>query len=80
MARSKQSQKRHRTDQVRRMNNRSKMSRLRTAIKRTKEAESVEEKRKAYCVAQKLLDKAGRARLLHPNKAIRLKKKLVKQI
>ena len=70
--------KRHRTDAVRRMRNRSKMSRLRTAMRRVREASTPEEKEQAWRAAQSLLDKAGRTRLLHPNRVKRIKTSLTK--
>lgn len=76
MARSKQSVKRHRTDGIKRMRNRMKMSRLRTAMRKVREASSPEEKEAAWNRAQSLLDKAGRSRLVHPNKVRRIKSKL----
>ncbi len=68
--------KRHRTDAVKRMRNRMKMSRLRTAMRRVSEASTPEEREEAWRKAQSLLDKAGRTRLLHPNKVKRIKTSL----
>ena len=76
MARSKQSLKRRRTDIVKAKRNRSKMRELRSAMRRVRDAETVEEKAAAFKKAQSLLDKAGRKRLIHPNKARRLKSSL----
>lgn len=73
MARSKQSLKRLRTDAVKNERNHRKLRRLRTALKKVKAAETPEEKEAAARAAQSLLDKAGRIRLIHPNKAKRLK-------
>lgn len=73
MARSKQSLKRHRTDAVKNERNHRKLRRLRTALKKVKAADTPEEKTAAVKAAQSLLDKAGRTRLIHPNKAKRLK-------
>jgi small subunit ribosomal protein S20 len=70
--------KRHRTDAAKRMRNRSKMSRLRTAMRRVREASTPEEKEKAWRTAQSLLDRAGRTRLLHPNRVKRIKTSLTK--
>ncbi|MBN1434410.1 30S ribosomal protein S20 [Candidatus Fermentibacterales bacterium] len=78
MARSRQSLKRHRTDQVRRLRNRGKMSRLRTALKRVREADTEEKRKQAHAEAQRLLDRAGRTRLVHPRKARRLKSRISK--
>ena len=56
--------------------NRSGLRALRTAMRKVREAESPEEREKAYRKAQSMLDAAGRKRLVHPNKAARLKGKL----
>jgi len=53
--------------------NRSNLKKLRTALKKVKAAITPEEKTEASRVAQSLLDKAGQSRLIHPNKAKRLK-------
>ncbi len=76
MARSKQSVKRHRTDMEKRLRNRSKLNRLRTALRRASETEVSEEKAEAMKKAQSLLDKAGRTRLVHPNKARRIQSRM----
>lgn len=73
MARSRQSLKRLRTDRVKNERNHRKLRRLRTALKKVEAAETPEEKSAAVRTAQSLLDKAGRTRLIHPNKARRLK-------
>ncbi len=77
MARSKQSVKRHRTDGIKHERNHRKLRRLRTALKKVKAAETPEEKAAAVKTAQSLLDKAGRTRLMHPNKARRLKSRVL---
>jgi small subunit ribosomal protein S20 len=53
--------------------NRSNLKRLRTALKKVKAALTPEDKIVASREAQSLIDKAGRTRLIHPNKANRLK-------
>jgi len=73
LARSKQSLKRLRTDAVKKERNHRKLRRLRTALKKVQAAETPEEKEAAVKTAQSLLDRAGRTRLIHPNKANRLK-------
>ena len=70
--------KRHRTDAAKRMRNRMKLSRLRTAMRRVREASTPEEKETAWRAAQSLLDRAGRTRLLHPNRVKRIKTSLSK--
>ena len=77
MARSKQSLKRLRTDAEKNERNHRKLKRLRTAIKKVKAAETPEERKEAVQLAQSLIDKAGRTRLMHPNKANRLKSRVL---
>lgn len=78
MARSRQSLKRRRTDEVKARRNRSSLRALRTAMRRVREAESQEEREEAYRKAQSMLDAAGRRRLIHPNRAARLKSSLTR--
>jgi len=65
--------KRNRTDAIKARRNQSKMRALRTAIRNVREAEKPEDKIEAVNKANSLIDKAGRTRLIHPNKAARLK-------
>jgi small subunit ribosomal protein S20 len=60
--------------------NRRKRSTLRTAIKRVRQAESADEAREAFQKATVLIDRAAGKRLMHPNKAARLKSRLQKHI
>jgi small subunit ribosomal protein S20 len=76
LARSRQSVKRHRTDIEKRLRNRSKLNRLRTALRRASETEASEDRTAALRKAQSLLDKAGRSRLVHPNKARRIQSRM----
>lgn len=76
MARSRQSVKRHNTDIEKRLRNRSKLNRLRTALRRVVEATGTEEKADVMKKAQSLLDKAGQTRLVHPNKARRIQSRM----
>jgi small subunit ribosomal protein S20 len=71
-----------RTNKIREERNKAARSRLRTAIKKvrlsdTADAEGTEA---SYLQAKSLLDRAARKRLIHPNKAARLKSKLAKAI
>ena len=68
--------KRLRTDRERNRRNKSRLSRMRSAIRKFKEAEGDEQRREAYREAQSLIDDAGRDHLIHPNKARRLKSRL----
>lgn len=76
MARSRQSRKRLKTDRERHLRNKSRLSRMRSAIRKVKEAEGEEERQEAFRTAQALIDQAGRDHLIHPNKARRLKSRL----
>ncbi|MCK5034482.1 MAG: 30S ribosomal protein S20, partial [Candidatus Sabulitectum sp.] len=48
-----------------------------TAIKKVNAAETPEARQEAVKLAQSLIDKAGRTRLMHPNKAKRLKSRVL---
>lgn len=72
----KSAEKRMRTQKLREERNRAKRSRLRTAIKRVRLADSSEAAESAFAEAKSLLDRAGARRLIHPNKAARLKSQL----
>lgn len=72
MPRTKSAQKQMRQARSRTARNRSQRSALRTALK---QARSTAESRPE---AVKLLDRAARKRLIHPNKAARLKSQLAK--
>ena len=56
--------KRLRTDRVRRNRNKSRLSRMRSAIRKVAEAEGDDEKQAAYREAQSLIDSAGRSNLI----------------
>lgn len=60
--------------------NRAKRSRLRTAMKRVREADDAETAREHLSRAYKLLDRAATRRLMHPNKANRLKGQLARHV
>jgi len=60
--------------------NRKKRSRLRTAIKRVRDATSTEEGRQFLQEASVLIDRAAGKRLMHPNKAARIKSRLSKHV
>jgi small subunit ribosomal protein S20 len=78
LARSTQSEKVHRSDEVKRTRNRSRVRALRTAVGKVTTAATPEEKLEAAREAQSLADKAGRRRVIHPNKASRIKSRLAK--
>jgi small subunit ribosomal protein S20 len=72
----KSAEKRMRTNKIREERNKQKRSRLRTAIKKVRQAETAEAAESSYAQAKSLLDRAARRRLIHPNKAARLKSQL----
>jgi small subunit ribosomal protein S20 len=56
--------------------NRAQRSRLRSALKRVRAATTADAARAAYADAVRLLDRAARQRLIHPNNAARHKSRL----
>ena len=78
MPKIKSAKKRMRQSRARASHNRSQRSQLRTAIKRVRQAPDAEAKSKAYAQAEKIIDRAGQKRLIHPNAAARLKSRLSK--
>ena len=72
----KSAEKRMRTNAIRAQRNKQARSRLRTAIKKVRQSENAEAASAAYEQAKSLLDRAARRRLIHPNKAARLKSQL----
>jgi len=72
----KSAEKRMRTSKIREMRNKQKRTRLRSAIKKVRTADTAENAAEAYASAKSLLDRAAARRLIHPNKAARLKSQL----
>lgn len=60
--------------------NRKKRSTLRTAMKKVRTAETADEARASFQRAVSLLDRAATKRLMHPNKAARLKGQLARHV
>ena len=60
--------------------NRAKRSRLRTALKRVREATDAETAQVRFREAQVLLDRAASSRLVHPNAVARMKSALARQV
>lgn len=75
----KSAEKRMRTAAKRAERNKAARSRLRTAVKKAVQAETAEEASSSFLAAKALLDRAARKRLVHPNKAARLKSRLARQ-
>ena len=72
----KSAEKRMRTNKIREQRNKQKRSRLRTAIKKVRLSDSAGTAAEALETAKSLLDRAAARRLIHPNKAARLKAQL----
>jgi small subunit ribosomal protein S20 len=62
------------------VHNRRSRSQLRTAIKKVRAASSKADAQKAYLAATRLLDRAGRKNLIHPNAAARQKSRLARVV
>ncbi|MEO7987458.1 MAG: 30S ribosomal protein S20 [Gemmatimonadales bacterium] len=77
MPRIKSAKKRMRQAKTHTALNRTQRSKLRTAIKKVRAAVAGEAQ-SAYAEAVKMLDRAGRKRLIHPNAAARQKSRLAK--
>jgi small subunit ribosomal protein S20 len=74
----KSAEKRMRTNKIREERNKSKRSRLRGAMKKVLQADGAESAQTSYQAAKSLLDRAAARRLIHPNKAARLKSRLAR--
>jgi small subunit ribosomal protein S20 len=61
---------------ARTLHNRTQRSQLRTAIKRVRQATDPKVRAAALAEAKRLLDRAGRKRIIHPNAAARQKSRL----
>jgi small subunit ribosomal protein S20 len=60
--------------------NRQKRATLRTAVKKVRQATSVDEARELYHKAEALLDRAATKRLVHPNRVARIKSQLARHV
>lgn len=78
MPRIKSAKKQMRQAKTHTVRNKSQRSALRTALKRVTTASGSKESAAAILEATKLLDRAGRKRLIHPNTAARQKSRLAK--
>lgn len=72
----KSAEKRARQSIVRRDRNRRDRTRLRTAIKKVRQASSAETARAALKAAESLLDRSAAKGIVHPNTAARTKSRL----
>lgn len=80
MPNTKSAEKRVRTNEKRALRNRQARSRLRTALKKVRQADSPEVANEAFRYATELLDRAASRRLIHPNAAARTKSRLAKLV
>ena len=60
--------------------NRQKRSRIRTAVKKVRQTEDAAQADTLLREAATLLDRAAQSRLMHPNRAARIKSQLVKHV
>lgn len=79
MPRTKSAKKQMRQGRSATARNRAQRSALRTALKRARSSADAKERAAATLEASKLLDRAGRKRLIHPNTAARYKSQLAKK-
>lgn len=78
MPRSRSAKKHLRQTKARTRVNRAQRSALRTAVKKARTAPAGPEREAAVKTAERLLDRAGRKKLIHPNTAARTKSRLKK--
>ena len=80
MPRIKSAKKRMRQTKARTAQNREQRSALRTTVRKVRKAATRAEAEQALEQANRLLDRAGRKRLVHPNLASRTKSRLAKDV
>ena len=78
MPRTASAKKHQRQTKTRTATHRAARSRLRGAIKAARAAATPEEQNAAFKAAERLLDRAGRKGIVHPNTAARTKQRLLK--
>lgn len=78
MPRIKSAKKRMRQTKSRTARNKAQRSQLRNAVRKARTAGSTPEAPQARAAAEKLLDRAARKRLVHPNTAARAKSRMAK--
>ncbi len=76
MPRIKSAKKRMRQTKARTAVNKGQRSQLRTAIKTVRGLTDPAARAKAFAEAEKLIDRAGQKRIIHPNAAARLKSRI----
>jgi small subunit ribosomal protein S20 len=80
MPQHKSAEKRIRQDEKKRQRNRIKRSKMKTAIKKVKEAPDKETAEKELVKTVSLLDRLAVKGIIHPNKAANIKSKLQKKV
>jgi small subunit ribosomal protein S20 len=80
VANTQSSKKRLRQTATRTVRNRTQRSALRSAVRKVRNAASAQDARAALQQAERLLDRAARKRLIHPNTAARHKTRLHKLV
>ena len=80
MPRIKSAKKRMRQAKANAAQNRTQRSQLRTALKKVHTAAAGADAQAAYEAAVKVIDRAGRKRLIHPNAAARNKSRLARLV
>jgi small subunit ribosomal protein S20 len=78
MPHTEHAKKSHRKSEARRARNRAAKSQLKTALKAARASMGQDGSAAALSAAEKRLDKAARSRLIHPNKAARVKSRMAK--
>lgn len=76
----KSAQKRMELSRAARLKNRAERAKIRTAIKRVRQAENADDAQKRLVEAQAVLDRAATRRLFHPNAVARLKGQLMRHV
>jgi small subunit ribosomal protein S20 len=76
----KSAKKRMEISRSARLKNRAERSRIRTAMKRVRDASSADEAQTRFAEAQRILDRAGTRRLYHPNAVARMKGQLQRHV
>jgi small subunit ribosomal protein S20 len=76
----KSAKKAMRQARTRTVHNKAQRSALRTALKHVRDAKGADDAARAYAAATRLLDRAARTGLIHPNNAARHKSRLAKVV
>ncbi|MBI4541004.1 MAG: 30S ribosomal protein S20 [Gemmatimonadetes bacterium] len=80
MANIKSAKKRIRTSEIRASRNKAQRSRLKTLVKRVRQATEPQAALAEFRAAVSFIDRAARTRIIHPNRAARLKGQLARHL